>query len=84
VSGMAFMGGFDHNASSPGVPGAPQVRVLGFALMGGVEVRRKPVKARRATAEGGSQRPVGGAGPGAISDGSQDAAGDAGPGAAGG
>jgi hypothetical protein len=45
VSGVAFMGGFDHHASAPGVPGAPQVRVLGFALMGGVEVRRKPVKA---------------------------------------
>ncbi len=41
VSGLAFMGGFDHNASGPGVPGAPQVRVLGFALLGGVEVRRK-------------------------------------------
>jgi hypothetical protein len=46
VSGVAFMGGFDHNASGPGVPGAPQVRVLGFALMGGVEVRRKPLKKR--------------------------------------
>src|SRR5437764_1247849 len=44
VSGVAFMGGFDHNASGPGVPGAPQVRVLGFALMGGVEVRRRPLK----------------------------------------
>lgn len=42
VSGLAFMGGFDHNASGPGTPGAPRVRVLGFALMGGVEVRRKP------------------------------------------
>lgn len=45
VSGIAFMGGFDHNASGPGVPGAPRVRVLGFALMGGVDVRRKPRKA---------------------------------------
>jgi hypothetical protein len=58
VSGLAFMGGFDHNASAPGVPGAPRVRVLGFAFMGGVDVRRKPVKARRAPLEGG--------GPGAI------------------
>jgi hypothetical protein len=58
VSGVAFMGGFDHNASAPGVPGAPRVRVLGFAFMGGVDVRRKPVKARRAPLEGG--------GPGAI------------------
>ena len=45
VSGIAFMGGFDHNASGPGVPGAPRVRVIGFALMGGVDVRRKPQKA---------------------------------------
>jgi hypothetical protein len=45
VSGFAFMGGFDHNASGPGVPGAPRVRIIGFALMGGVDVRRKPQKA---------------------------------------
>lgn len=48
VSGLAFMGGFDHNASGPGAPGAPQVRVVGFALMGGVEVRRKPPKKPKA------------------------------------
>jgi len=44
VSGIAFMGGFDHNASGPGVPGAPRVRVIGCALMGGVDVKRKPPK----------------------------------------
>jgi hypothetical protein len=48
VSGIAFMGGFDHNASGPGLPGAPRVRVIGFALMGGVDVRRKPLKNRQA------------------------------------
>jgi len=68
VSGLAFMGGFDHNASGPGVAGAPQVRVLGFALMGGVEVRRKPVKAKRTPVEPGTQGYIGGPGPGAISD----------------
>jgi len=47
VSGVAFMGGFDHHASGPGAPGAPRLRVLGFALMGGVDVRRKPLKAKR-------------------------------------
>jgi hypothetical protein len=41
ISGVGFMGGFDHQASGPGVPGAPQVRVVGFALMGGVDVRRR-------------------------------------------
>ena len=68
VSGVAFMGGFDHNASGPGVPGAPQVRVLGFALMGGVEVRRKPMKAKRAPVERGGQGSIGDARPGAIGD----------------
>jgi Domain of unknown function (DUF1707)/Cell wall-active antibiotics response 4TMS YvqF len=47
VSGIAFMGGFDHRASGPGVPGAPRVKVIGFALMGGVEVRRKPLKKKK-------------------------------------
>lgn len=41
VSGVGFLGGFDHQASGPGVPGAPRIRVIGFALMGGVEVKRK-------------------------------------------
>jgi len=44
VAGLAFMGGFDHDASGAGVPGAPRLKVIGFALMGGVEVRRKPLK----------------------------------------
>jgi uncharacterized protein DUF1707 len=42
ISGIGFMGGFDHQASGPGVPGAPRVRVVGFAVMGGVDVRRRP------------------------------------------
>jgi hypothetical protein len=40
VSGVGIMGGFDHRASGPGLPGAPKVRVVGLALMGGVNVRR--------------------------------------------
>ena len=40
VSGFGIMGGFDHRASGPGLPGAPKVRVGGLALMGGVNVRR--------------------------------------------
>jgi hypothetical protein len=43
VSGIGFMGAFEHGASGPGLPGAPLVRVTGFAFMGGVEVRRKPL-----------------------------------------
>jgi hypothetical protein len=47
VGGFAFMGGFDHRASGPGTPGAPRLKIIGFALMGGVDVRRKPVDHRR-------------------------------------
>jgi len=57
VSGIAFMGGFDHNASGPGVPGAPRVRIIGFALMGGVDVRRKPPKKELTSADGNSGEP---------------------------
>jgi Domain of unknown function (DUF1707)/Cell wall-active antibiotics response 4TMS YvqF len=56
VSGLAFMGGFDHNASGPGAPGAPRVRVLGCAVMGGVEVRRKPA-AKNAVEAGHQDEP---------------------------
>jgi hypothetical protein len=42
VSGVGIMGGFDHRATGPGLPGAPRVRVVGLALMGGVHVSRKP------------------------------------------
>ena len=42
VRGIGFMGGFDHRATSESaVQGAPRVRVTGFAMMGGVRVRRK-------------------------------------------
>jgi hypothetical protein len=44
VSGVGIMGGFDHQASGPGAPGAPHLKVVGFALMGGVEVKRRPVR----------------------------------------
>ena len=42
VGGLAIMGGFSGGrAHGPGLPGAPMVRVTGFALMGGVDVRRR-------------------------------------------
>jgi Domain of unknown function (DUF1707)/Cell wall-active antibiotics response 4TMS YvqF len=67
VSGIAFMGGFDHNASGPGVPGAPRLRVIGFAMMGGVEVRRKALKKKQRKAlEGGFPNAAGGGPPDAL------------------
>ena len=44
VAGIGIMGGFDHRASGPGRPGAPRIRVTGFAFWGGVGVERKPPK----------------------------------------
>jgi len=44
VSGSGIIGGFDHKASGPGIPGAPRVNVIGVSLLGGVEVKRKPLK----------------------------------------
>lgn len=42
VAGLGLMGGFDHSASTPGTPGAPTIRVVGCACMGGVAIRRRP------------------------------------------
>jgi hypothetical protein len=42
VAGLGLMGGFDQSASTPGAPGAPTIRVVGCACMGGVTVRRRP------------------------------------------
>src|SRR5215813_7088298 len=53
---IAIMSGFDHNASGPGVPGAPQVRVIGFALMGGVDVKRKPLDNKKGKRVSGGTR----------------------------
>jgi len=57
VSGIGFMGGFDHRASGPGAPGAPRLRVVGFAMMGGVEVQRRPADPGRPGVPGGPARP---------------------------
>ena len=51
VRGMGIMGGFGENSpnseEAEPAPDAPRVRVVGFALMGGVDVQRKWSKARR-------------------------------------
>lgn len=43
VGGIGVMAGFNHTANGPGVPGAPRLKVTGFALLGAVEVRRMPL-----------------------------------------
>jgi hypothetical protein len=39
VNGVAIMGGFEHTSPRPAEPDAPMLRITGFCLMGGVEVR---------------------------------------------
>ncbi len=57
VSGIGFMGAFDHKASGPGAPGAPRLRVVGVALLGGVEIKRRPADPGRPGVSGGPARP---------------------------
>jgi hypothetical protein len=57
VSGIGFMGAFDHRASGPGAPGAPRLRVVGFAMLGSVEVVRRPAVPGRRGVPGGPARP---------------------------
>jgi hypothetical protein len=42
VTGIGFMGGFDHSATGTGSPDGPVIRVNGLAFMGGVDVKRRP------------------------------------------
>jgi hypothetical protein len=40
VGAVGIMGGVDHGAEGPGVPGGPRIRIVGVAVMGGIEVKR--------------------------------------------
>src|SRR5437588_3872133 len=41
ISGHGVMGGFDRHVKGAGTPGAPTVKIRGFALWGGVGIKRK-------------------------------------------
>ncbi len=58
ASGFGLMGGFDQTEHAPvAPPGAPVVRVRGLALMGGIDVHRKPRRSRATDeVESGSRR----------------------------
>jgi len=56
VTGVGIMGAFEHVASGEGQPGGPKIIINGVAIMGGVEVRRKPAKKSGQDAELGSGR----------------------------
>ena len=42
VTGVGIMGAFDHSNAGSGTPGGPVITVNGVAIMGGVDVTRKP------------------------------------------
>lgn len=41
VRGIGVMGGFNHDVSDTGTPGAPHVTITGFSLWGGIGIKRK-------------------------------------------
>ncbi|HZC08995.1 MAG TPA: DUF1707 domain-containing protein [Mycobacterium sp.] len=41
IKGHGVMGAFDHQVAGEGTPGAPTVKIRGFALWGGVGIKRK-------------------------------------------
>ncbi len=51
VSGIGIMGGFEHCASGEGEPGGPKIVINGVAILGGVEVKRRPPKKSRRVEE---------------------------------
>lgn len=46
IKGHGVMGGFDHDVTPEGTPGAPIVKIRGFSLWGGVGIKRKNRKPR--------------------------------------
>ena len=47
IKGHGVMGGFDHQVAGEGTPGAPTVKIRGFALWGGVGIKRKNRKTQQ-------------------------------------
>jgi hypothetical protein len=41
IKGRGVMGGFDKTVEGSGTPGAPKVSIKGFALLGGVGIKRR-------------------------------------------
>jgi len=42
VTGIGILGAFDHAITGPAIPGGPVITINGLALMGGVDVKRRP------------------------------------------
>jgi hypothetical protein len=62
VTGVGVMGAFEHIASGDGQPGGPKIIINGVAIMGAVDVKRKPARGSRQGEEldsGRDYRPIG-------------------------
>ncbi|QLL06618.1 DUF1707 SHOCT-like domain-containing protein [Mycobacterium vicinigordonae] len=46
IDGRGIMGNFEQSVVGEGSPGAPNIRIRGFSLWGGVGIKRKPRKPR--------------------------------------
>ena len=44
VGVVGIMGGVDHGGEGPGASGGPLIRIVGVAVMGGIEVKRAPAR----------------------------------------
>jgi hypothetical protein len=54
VGVVGILGGVDNGGEGPGVPGGPRIRIVGAAVMGGIEVKRaKPERPGRAELSSG-------------------------------
>ena len=49
VGAVGIMGGVDHGAEGPGAPGGPRIRIVGVAVMGGIDVKRAAARRPRRT-----------------------------------
>jgi len=49
VGAVGIIGGVDHGAEGPGAPGGPRIRIVGVAVMGGIEVKRAAARGSRRT-----------------------------------
>jgi hypothetical protein len=47
IHGRGLMGGFGHRVTGKGAPGAPTIRICGFAICGAVGIKRKNRKDQR-------------------------------------
>jgi len=61
VDAFGFMGGVDGDSAettNPAEGTAPVLRIVGLAVMGGIDVSRKPLRKKSAKLTGGDRREI--------------------------